>query len=556
MSFYKKTFSSPEKLLLGLIIIIGLIFAVLVPPFQKPDENRHYFQAHALSHGILGCKVDSDGQPYLPLPLSILSFPDDLKANELAHTYHVKFFRSQLSLYPYPQEDPIVKETNWCSYVTIGYLPNVPGILIGRIINSRLIEFYLSRLSALLIFILFFIYSLQRTPKSHRKWLFLYVLTPMTLHQVSGINYDTLQLSLIPVIFSQLVNPPQSTYPLWLSLFLSVITKPSYLPMLLLSYITPKKNYLPTTIFIIISTLIVFKFAKAPHFSEYPSLAASSLQFSLIFHNPIHLVSAISTTLLSKFQEISTSFVGRFGWLDYQLPDYLYYLYFIIFGVLIWQDQTQKLTVTRYLILGLSCIFTAFAILVALYSYWTPVGNNMISGIQGRYFLPILPFFSLWLSKTISLIRHSRKLRSILLIFASLIFIYHIASTIYHRYWDYAQSGTNDIDEKALEITNRSDNHYSLPLPNGKAKLTGFYYLANSKVALAEYELRSPDCSRLIYRGYFQNFYMGQDNVILQETFPPHWADNGACLIINNLDGTNSTINSIAPLYLVPSLRD
>ena len=51
---------------------------------------------------------------------------------------------------------------------------------------------------------------------------------------------------------------------------------------------------------------------------------------------------------------------------------------------------------------GIVCI----GIMAALFFSWTPLGSQEIEGIQGRYFLPVLPIVLLLLQNNIIYIRH------------------------------------------------------------------------------------------------------------------------------------------------------
>ena len=40
-----------EKRFIYLSLIIGMIFMILTPPFQAPDENNHFKKAYVISRG-------------------------------------------------------------------------------------------------------------------------------------------------------------------------------------------------------------------------------------------------------------------------------------------------------------------------------------------------------------------------------------------------------------------------------------------------------------------------------------------------------------------------
>jgi Predicted membrane protein len=87
-----------------------------------------------------------------------------------------------------------------------------------------------------------------------------------------------------------------------------------------------------------------------------------------------------------------------FSWLKYDLP-----LSFVALGysgllmAFMYNDEANdsKLinrTLTRLAVIQtLVFIVSLIAVAGALYIAWTPVGRNWVDGIQGRYFLPLIP---------------------------------------------------------------------------------------------------------------------------------------------------------------------
>lgn len=89
--------------------------------------------------------------------------------------------------------------------------------------------------------------------------------------------------------------------------------------------------------------------------------------------------------------------VGVLGWLDTVLSNYIYKLYYclfilsILFYIYYFKLDTKLFILSSCVIL--SCIFLIF---FALYITWTPMNSSAVEGVQGRYFIPLLPLINLF----------------------------------------------------------------------------------------------------------------------------------------------------------------
>lgn len=119
-------------------------------------------------------------------------------------------------------------------------------------------------------------------------------------------------------------------------------------------------------------------------------------QFIGIITHPLRLPMAMLATFEANSYDLPASIVGRLGWYDTPLP--------------VWTCRAGLLVLAAAFLLGsnpppywrpaLAAAVTAMLLLVAiaaaLYLSWTPVGKATIDGVQGRYFLPLLPLVG-WL---------------------------------------------------------------------------------------------------------------------------------------------------------------
>jgi uncharacterized membrane protein len=122
-------------------------------------------------------------------------------------------------------------------------------------------------------------------------------------------------------------------------------------------------------------------------------------QFKFILSHFDWYLSVIGKSFWSQRDHIMDSFIGKLGWLDTPMPPmYLslikvLFLFFAFFEI----DKTVAINLKNMLVLCLCFFGTIFIISTYQYMSWTPVGNELISGIHGRYFIAVSPvFFSLF----------------------------------------------------------------------------------------------------------------------------------------------------------------
>ncbi len=239
-----------KKLVFIFIIINSLIFTFLVPPFQKPDEDAHFYRSVALSRGQFYCWVNNKNEKVVSIPRKFYELPQLFHTEEMKFNSDRKFTLNMSDLNKIQSMDSsemleVKVPTCNVSYF-IGYIPNTIGFLLAAPFDNLLVKFYFGRVAGFLFFILAFWYSLKIIPKPFHLILYLYGALPMVLHQVTSYSYDVVLLSMVPLVFSFLVKAyaekTTSIRNFWfyhLSIFLLLLAKPISVPLVLLHLLFP-----------------------------------------------------------------------------------------------------------------------------------------------------------------------------------------------------------------------------------------------------------------------------------------------------------------------------
>lgn len=453
-----------EYFLFGVVLLLGLIFTFIIPPFQKPDENMHFLRAVALSKGEFFCHSDESGNKSFTIPLKYSDYITEVGTHRIAFKYDEKFNIDSIIKAEISQQENTgdYELKGYCTLPFFSYLPTALAVLIGELLNSVSLSFYLGRFISFLIFFVFLVWSYKKIRKSNLRWVIIaFGLIPMVTHQASAIGYDFLQLATIPIIFALVISSIESKNLgkkdqifFFTSMVLLLLAKPGYYFMSLIFFLIPKdkisrdkKKYIIfSIIYFVVCLVIAVSFA-----SIYKGTGVFSKEISPIdqiknLSNPVFFILLIRNTVTGSLLFYLQSFIGWFGWLDYSLPMTVYLLYFISWAVLIGKIKNETFfnkLYSRTFWLGLVIIMTTSFIFGSIYLTWNVVGSTAISGVQGRYFLVLFPFIILFLTGLLRIIESKRILLYIFITLMSLYLILEVSYGIYKRYYDYS-FGTGD----------------------------------------------------------------------------------------------------------------
>jgi uncharacterized membrane protein len=439
------------------IFLFSIIFIFLVPPFQKPDENAQFFRAAALQQGYLVCEKKEDVNQFL-VPEKFFLFVEGAGTRRVAFNYNEKFQVNRLREIndSVKNRNQLVEWSGFCSLPFFAYIPFLASITFGEITGSLLVSFYLSRVIAFIFFVVCIIYSYSIIKNSKLRWVVLaYSLLPMVLHQASAVGYDYLQLALAPILFSLIVRMSlqkevklKEILKFLFFMVVFLIAKPGYYFVSLIFLLIPsqkisesKKKYLFTTfIYFLISfscgILTAFFFRDVGLFDGSNGInPLIQIKTLLDLEFTYHL---IRNTLNAYFDFYVRGFWGRFGWLDYDLPTYLYPLISFSCMVLVFYLQKDKIfkDYARIAIVSFGTIVTSIAFLfLTVYLTWNPVGNSHIVGIQGRYFLVLIPIIFLFLGSIVRGFVTNKKFRYILSILILSLILLELFLVVSDRYY-------------------------------------------------------------------------------------------------------------------------
>ncbi|TAN88804.1 MAG: DUF2142 domain-containing protein [Phormidium sp. SL48-SHIP] len=424
----------PAVVFLRLAIPFGVILTLLTPPFQSPDEYLHFYRAWQIAEGHwVASQQQGDCYGYSryfedelclggELPQSVLTTVRQVSQEDLRFDSNQRQQPQDIvNLLPLPlspENRLFLNFKTTALHSPIPYFPQAIGIAVGRVLHlSPLLLMYLGRLTNLAVWLLLLVGSIRLTPLN--PWLLVgLALTPMSLFQAASLSVDVLTNGMA-FLFVALVlrqgQPERTSDPLTLRDSLALaglaialsLAKLAYFPLTLLLFEIPRRRfgswrrYILTIGGVILASLLAVGLWSAVvsqiYIPLHPQLSPPA-QLAFILGHPLGFVATLGRTVQQQGGELARQFIGVLGWLDTPLPGFLIASYW---GVLAWLALIPITAEGRLdwrhrgwlAIAALSSIL----VLCTLAYLWNFVGNPIIGGLQGRYFIPIAPLLGLLL---------------------------------------------------------------------------------------------------------------------------------------------------------------
>lgn len=401
----------PQRLYL-VVAIVGVVgFVFITPPFQGPDEQAHYIRTQYIAHGYFIPVNVTNSEASLPKSiqdvLHITFFADDLRGN-ITNNYELSRTKEALQL---PLNADERYKPPMITYNFVPYLPAIPAVWIANILNlSPLVSMYLARLSLGLAAVGIFFFAIRLIPT--KKYLLAVVaLVPMMLFQASmigidGVSYALLALFIAYILYLYMQKSITNRQWVFLGLLCVAIVcaKPLvyvFLPLVIL--LIKKKHALKwIAATAAVCALVLFGSMKLMSIENDVSVSAAGLpehvdskaQQEILIDNPKRGMRVLWNSYMTHYGDDEVrGVIGVFGAADTLYPIWMTYVYIFVLSVAgVIAFGVNKLRVPllwRWLAVVLGAVYFV-GVNLAIYLGYTPVNFDIVYGVQGRYFLPLL----------------------------------------------------------------------------------------------------------------------------------------------------------------------
>lgn len=403
---YKKKDLKIEKIFLYTVPVICLFYMFCIPTFKNHDELWHWFKSYEVSIGQFVTGVDGDTLG--------TQMPENISkaATENWTTIDYEKVREYLNLDLEPDNKTLLYAETSAVYSPVQYIPQGLGIFIARLFTNKvLLLAYAGRLMNMIVSILCIYFAIKKIPFG-KKIILMASYIPIAIEGFTSLSSDAMTISvaflyiayILSLAFSkenEIIGKKQFTILTILSVVIA-LCKIVYIPLTLLLLLIPKEKFknkkkIKNVVIIIgiacIINLIWLKVASIylAHFRE----GDSAVQVKSILTNPIkYIQNCLYTLNVSEGFWITSMFGQNLGWGEFiDVHSFAPYAFFILTLWIMCIDETIKEKLNKYQkwIIALIIFAIVGLIFTSLYVQWTTCGNDTIMGIQGRYFIPILP---------------------------------------------------------------------------------------------------------------------------------------------------------------------
>lgn len=418
-----------------LSLIIGFVYLLIIPTYTVPDEWTHFLTAYSKSSMILQVDAFDDEGNVLLYDDATDYFLRNQKprCHDYSRYFEGVFGREKDSLPgPISTRQPL-------GLSNFGYTPQVIGVTMGRFFNLNCEQIsFLGRFMALLLYCVIMSFSIKIVPKVAKSFMFVIGLFPITMQQICSFNYDSVLFTFSFLLFACLLNlvlnkdkkkvSKLDYFIIIISTIIISTIKIIYVPILGLGLFIPKEKFnhkyekLLIIIGLIFLTLFVYVFsvklnANIKH--DFVKIPENNIYYSLsyVLNNPWKEIQLLIATIQNNFSFYFESMItGPLGWLDISVPGSFLAGYSLLLMLSLIDHDGEMIIDRKLKIMSLALFFLVFiVILLALQITWTVAGSKTVIGVQGRYFLPVLPLLLLALkSKKIQFTVNSNTLNLLL----------------------------------------------------------------------------------------------------------------------------------------------
>jgi hypothetical protein len=407
---------TPGAAFLALAGSFGLFFALATPPHDPPDEARHHARAWLVSGGRLRVVGEAPGHA--------ASVPRDItQLHRRGHHWSdAQVERGLLGAAGRTgPHDPAELRAllrgslaRWdlqpvrllTPYNPVLYAPYLPAFWIARALElSAAAGLLLARLFGLALWLGGTWLTLRIAPC--QRWLLAAVaLLPMSVFQAASISADPLTQLAIFWLFAEWLRAaargdsprgPRDVLRLVAAALALGLVKPGYAPLALACAGLPGSagsRFAITAAALAAAALPTLGWAAVLHAAREPAVVPGAdpvAQLQFVLGHPFAFLAAVGDTVAGLWDRWLEGMVGNLGHFDVEIPKAATALGLAAVAASASLERGALAPGRRLLLLG-AFLATSLALFAMAYLGWTPVGAERIPGVQGRYFLLVLPF--------------------------------------------------------------------------------------------------------------------------------------------------------------------
>lgn len=403
-----------ERIFLLLALPVGLLMILGFSPREAGwDEHIHFYRAYSLMYDMMGrdtMPVTDSMYTYMTTDMANepFYFPRSQEENAQERDYGEKGWNTRT-------EDTMVwQETNGLHIYSIAYLPQTLFLALGRLLQVPFWLLVAMGRAGNLFFYCLMCYLAIRHVKRGKGLLAVIALFPTSVFLAATFSYDAFingcMLLGMSYLFTEVTEKERPVSMKNLAVFgaavvMGSLPKAVYIPLILLGFLLPAKRFqnskaawvfrgiLLCAVAALMVTLIMPAASAGGATDPRGGDTSTTRQLALVFSHPIGYA---SLALGSIWENLVGFLFGQSvaGNLAYRgaLTCGSFICPFVIFAIFTGNTGAtgQNLGKWQRLFTGILVFGVIGLIWTALYLSFTPVGANVINGVQARYYIPLL----------------------------------------------------------------------------------------------------------------------------------------------------------------------
>ena len=375
-----------RRAVIALAAVLGVAYAVLTPPFEVPDEVYHFWRPLVIAQGqLMPQRRHAPDAGTIPLGAQNLVFVMSQKTAEGKYTREQMRVGAQSPLEL--NRPKVVRFPTW--YTPVPYASQTLAGVAMRLFGLRpFVVFYLGRLLNLAAALVLMAIALRVAPDFAGP-LAAVTLLPMTLAQFASWSADAMTIAVAVLLTALLLaeRAPRATIAV---AFVLALCKPAYFLIALLALHTRYRKSMKAAIIGACAggTLLALAYARLGAYAQRmfdPIDPAAQLR--CLISDPMRFVRAVAHDIPAHGRLYVEQLVGRFGGAVQVGMPRIFVLLEMLLLVAVAITGRSKARPTSVLIVAGS----AFGIFLSQFLIWSVACGEVLDGVQGRYFLPLLP---------------------------------------------------------------------------------------------------------------------------------------------------------------------
>jgi uncharacterized membrane protein len=422
----RRPWLNATKVFAALSLLFGTLIILVTPPLRGPDETAHFLRAFGVAQGdFIAAVRDAQGRGGVLLLGRIyegFEFFENVRTMEKRAEWsgYGPVFNNYFSRAPGtsdPEARPVfVPYGGSEGYSPVAYLPQAAAALVARFLHlDFLTTFYLMRFAGLAVLTALIVYSIAISPQLG--WaLAAIAMLPASVYGRSVISADGSALAaaiVVTAVALRRITSPQRGMPWQLSAWmtLSALTKPTHLAFVLLGLMISLSRtsgrlgattvaILPAILVALLWTYLSGADTAAWRMVEITGQAPVSfdpiVKLAYWLDHPLHFPAAAVGGFSENFVEIWRQMIGVLGLFDTVLPTWVYLTLTVFLAGSLFTPQPITVTGRAWIafVAAITAAAYVFAIYLVCYLVFTPQDADIVWGVQGRYFVPVLPLLA------------------------------------------------------------------------------------------------------------------------------------------------------------------